>query len=107
MDDDTFVWIVWTPSKDGYFTINSLSLELAKTSPASHSQLISRGKLWKGIIPPRIEVFTWLALLGKINTKLKLARMNIIPPDETTCILCQDPRECVDHLLFTAPLQEI
>lgn len=62
LDDDSFSW---TPSKFGSFTVNSLSFEFAKSSPLVRNQIITWKKLWKGLIPPRIEVFTWMALLGK------------------------------------------
>lgn len=97
MDEDSYVW---TPSKAGIFTVKSLSWELAKTSSAPLPHIADWGKLWKGLIPPRVEIFTWLAILGKINTKVKLASMGIISPDETSCILCQESRENVDHLLL-------
>lgn len=53
----------WTPNKSEQFSVKSLSLEMAKSSSQSHSPSFNWKKLWHGLIPPRVEVFTWLALL--------------------------------------------
>ena len=95
--EDTFSW---SPSKEGLFSVKSLSLELAKVSPlaAAHTQVWK--KIWRGLIPPKLELFTWLALRGKLNTKDKLVRMKILPPDDSKCILCLEHQENIDHLLL-------
>lgn len=56
--------------------------------------------IWQGLVPPRIEVFTWLACLGKLNTRAKLAKINIIPVAQVCCPLCNSASETVDHLLL-------
>ena len=97
LEDDSFSW---TPSKLGFFTVKSLSFELAKASSVDRSKIISWKKLWQGLIPPRVEIFTWMALLGKISSKVLLARRCIIPPDDVLCILCNEYHESADHLLL-------
>ncbi|XP_048494429.1 uncharacterized protein LOC125494726 [Beta vulgaris subsp. vulgaris] len=92
--------LIWTPHKLGMFTVKSCSLELSKPSPQLHSKVINWKRMWKGLIPPRVEVFTWLALLGKISSKMKLASMNIIPSTEVYCIFCSEYPESSEHLLL-------
>ncbi|XP_048490879.1 uncharacterized protein LOC125492440 [Beta vulgaris subsp. vulgaris] len=93
--------LIWTPQKTGIFSIKSACLELAKASPHLMPDPIKG--IWKGLIPPRIEMFAWLALLGKINTKDKLARMGIIREDENLCVLCESSPENYNHLLLHCP----
>lgn len=92
--------LVWSPHKSGIFSVKSCTAEIGKPSLQPHSKIHNWKRLWKGLIPPRIEVFTWLALLRKINTRQKLTALNIIPPDESTCILCNSAPEDSDHLLL-------
>ena len=54
----------------------------------------------RGLVPPRIELFTWLAIFGKINTRVKLAHICVIPCNEITCVLCNLLLENHDHLLL-------
>ena len=89
----------WSLTKSGNFTVNSLSLELAKKSLSSQTPYNWK-KVWNGLIPPRIEVFSWLALNGKINTRSKLAALRIISQEDNVCILCLSNQECSNHLLL-------
>ena len=90
--------LIWAPHKTGQFSVKSLCLELAKCeNPAE--QVIIKG-IWRGLVPPRIELFTWLAILGKINSRVKLAHIGVIHQDETTCVLCNLMAESHDHLLL-------
>ena len=92
---------IWTLHKSGNFTVNSFYLELYKNSQPLLSDVLQ--KLWGGLVPVRIEVFFWLALMGKINTKVKLASHNIIPSSEVLCPLCSQEPEDLSHLFITCP----
>lgn len=99
-DKDSFAW---SPIKTGAFSVKSFSFELAQSAsltqfPSSHS--FNWKRLWKGLIPPRIEVFLWLALNRRINSKSKLVALKIIPPEENVCALCLSYEESSDHLLL-------
>lgn len=59
--------------------------------------------LWRGLVPFRIEIFTWTVLLGRVNTRSKLARIGIIPRSENKCALCNNSAEEIDHLFLHCP----
>lgn len=61
-----------------------------------------QGAMWKGLVPHRIELFTWPALLGKLNTRAKPAHLGIIPSSESLCVLCDCTESC-NHLLIHCP----
>ncbi|XP_056694952.1 uncharacterized protein [Spinacia oleracea] len=75
---------------------------MAKSSSSHHQDAIKG--LWKSVVPHRVEIFAWLAILGKINTRLKLANIGIIPINEAQCILCGLCPEDCSHLLIHCPL---
>lgn len=90
----------WAFSKDETFLVKLLTWELDKLSPLVNSQTSNWRKIWRGHIPPKINLFMWLALRGKLNTKMKLVHMNILHYDDTTCVLCKDHQESSDYLFL-------
>lgn len=56
--------------------------------------------IWVGLVPHRIELFVWLALMGKINTRSKLAALGIIQSNCNICPLCMIEAESPEHLLL-------
>ncbi|XP_057720433.1 uncharacterized protein LOC130934927 [Arachis stenosperma] len=44
--------------------------------------------IWKGLVPPRVEVFVWFALTGRISTKERLSRLGVINQQDTLCVWC-------------------
>lgn len=95
MNNDTYIW---APTKIGHFSVKSFTTELTKSqSPNSHDTFINP---WRGLVPPRVELFVWLACLGKLNTKAKLAHLNIIHASQDICPLCNDQSETSNHLFI-------
>lgn len=66
-----------------------------------HSKL-QRKHQWalEDLVPHKIEIFTWFALLDKLNTKSRLISMRLIPPSDYLCILYNLFPEDGDHLLL-------
>ncbi|XP_057740120.1 uncharacterized protein LOC130957269 [Arachis stenosperma] len=56
------------------------------------------GAIWKGFVPPRIELFSWFVLVGWVNTKDRLCRLGVISPNDRTCVLCDKSVESAFHL---------
>nr|CCA66180.1 hypothetical protein [Beta vulgaris subsp. vulgaris] len=90
--------LIWAPEKSGRFSTKSFSKELSKMTPPTHSDAVKG--VWRGLVPHRIEVFVWIALLGKINSRHKLAAFGIISEEEDICPLCDEGSETSDHLLL-------
>lgn len=63
--------LIWVLNKMGHFTVKSLTLELAKADPKLPQDVIKG--VWRGLVLLRIKTFSWLAILGIINSKDKLA----------------------------------
>lgn len=77
-------------------------MELAKAE-SGHNHNIIKG-LWKGLVPFRIEIFSWFVLLGRLNTKSRLIRMNISQSLDPSCVLCiSSSMEDIDHLFMLCP----
>ncbi|KAL4359002.1 hypothetical protein AHAS_Ahas08G0033800 [Arachis hypogaea] len=58
-------------------------------------------EIWKGLVPPHVELFMWFVLVGQVNTKDRLSRLGIIEQRDTVCVLCNKNVETVQHLFVT------
>ncbi|KAL4288482.1 hypothetical protein AHAS_Ahas19G0290600 [Arachis hypogaea] len=58
-------------------------------------------KIWKGLVPPRVELFTWFVLVGRVNTKDGLCRLEILQLNDNLCVLCNKEAENLQHLFVT------
>ena len=58
-------------------------------------------KAWRNICPPKAELLLWLVLQGRVNTRNRLRRFNILRSDDSRCVLCEVADESVQHLFFT------
>ena len=90
--------LIWVPNKSGLFTVKSFCQEMSKTNPSTLKE--AAHKLWKGIVPHRIEIFAWIAMMEKLNTREKLAKLNIIQCNENQCALCELEPESSSHLFL-------
>ena len=98
LDHDAKDKLIWAHEKSGSFSAKSFTRELDKLKPVPHNDAIKG--VWRGLVPHRIEVFVWTALLGKINTRNKLASIGIIPTQNDICPLCLSCPETTNHLLL-------
>ncbi|QHO08772.1 uncharacterized protein DS421_14g475570 [Arachis hypogaea] len=58
-------------------------------------------KIWKDLVPPKVELFSWFVLVGRVNTKERLSRLGIIKMNDNICVLCKKDVEIVLHLFAT------
>lgn len=93
--------LIWSHDKSGIFSVKSFYSKLFQSSGLIVERVVPM--LWKGLVPFRIEVFFWLALLERINTKKKLSRLGIMPPEDTNCPLYNSWAEDVAHLFLFCP----
>ncbi|KAL4286952.1 hypothetical protein AHAS_Ahas19G0137600 [Arachis hypogaea] len=70
--------VVWKFGKECVYTTNSFVQVLQE---ATSDEEILRYKftkgIWRGLVPPRVELFTWFVLIGRVNTKDRLSRYGV------------------------------
>ncbi|XP_048502690.1 uncharacterized protein LOC125498510 [Beta vulgaris subsp. vulgaris] len=98
-DEDSFSW---SPHKKGWFSVKSFCFELAKSDAHCPNSVVPG--IWRGLVPHRVEIFTWLALLRKLNTKDRLVRLGIIDVALSHCVFCNASQESCDHIFLQCPM---
>ncbi|XP_057426093.1 uncharacterized protein LOC130719485 [Lotus japonicus] len=67
----------------------------------SEERLVFR-RLWKAKAPSGLLALAWRVLIGKVQTKIDLARRNALPVNTSlSCGLCAVEEESCKHLFFT------
>lgn len=88
---------IWKPSSFGEFFTNSFlrGLEVVLDAKATCSLV------WIGLAPPRVEVFCWLTVLGKVATT-DVFRRRVISFEVIldSCLLSETFRQSIDHLFM-------
>lgn len=89
--DEEDKWI-WSNDASGIFSVKSI---LRTSYFAKLNQLPPCLSVWNNKVPPRIQVFMWAVLKGKISVRCNLRRRGILE----LCPLCGEIDKSVDHLL--------
>ncbi|XP_026383785.1 uncharacterized protein LOC113279300 [Papaver somniferum] len=95
--------MIWTPAKDGKFTVKSAYNHLARsTNDTQVNGSLVQPEVWKALwscsVAHRIKLFSWKCLHECHPTRYKLAVHN--PDMETQCGICGREEETIEHLLF-------
>ncbi|KAI8543503.1 hypothetical protein RHMOL_Rhmol08G0223300 [Rhododendron molle] len=88
----------WKWSTDKQFTVKSIYNQWEQVDQNRNQVL---GSLWKNLCPPKVEIFSWLAVQEKVATRSALSRRNMIQEDQQlSCPLCSMQLETPSHLLL-------
>ncbi|KAK3218153.1 hypothetical protein Dsin_012123 [Dipteronia sinensis] len=89
--------MAWIHSPDGQLSVGSLRrcLEGDRGNFLDDSRV-----LWAGICPPKIEVFAWQVLKGKIMVYEVLNRYGFNSAQSMDCSLCHSEVESINHLFL-------
>ncbi|XP_015941358.1 uncharacterized protein LOC107466863 [Arachis duranensis] len=97
--------IVWKFDCKGIFSTNSVVKVLqSETLSAEVTSYSFTSAVWRGVVPPRIELFGWFVLVGRVNTKERLTRLGVILPTDNIYVLCKKEVESVKHLFLLCDL---
>ena len=95
--------ILWKFEKNGVFSVKS-RVQVIENEGAVNQAVSSynfTSAVWKDLVPPRIELLTWFVLIGRVNTKDRMARMNLLQQDQILSPLCSKHDESLSHFFFT------
>ncbi|XVF85746.1 hypothetical protein PTKIN_Ptkin17bG0142100 [Pterospermum kingtungense] len=93
--------LVWKDSCSGRYTSKYFCWKFLKDNNLSHERW---GKVWRGLLPPKVEVFMWQLLKGRVAVKQNLVARNLLSVDNANCVFCRGAIESVSHLFFVCPV---
>ncbi|XP_057452233.1 uncharacterized protein LOC130744058 [Lotus japonicus] len=92
-------WI-WEADMEGVFSVKSAYEAQGSYGPLENMEVFKR--IWSIAAPSNVISFTWRVLLGRIQTKDNLLKMNIIAEGfGCICVLCEEHLESIGHLFFS------
>ncbi|QHO20170.1 Putative ribonuclease H protein [Arachis hypogaea] len=93
--------VVWKFENKGIFSTSSVIQAIqAETLSAEITSYSFTSSIWKGFVPPRIELFGWFVLVGRVNTKERLTKLGVNILGDSMCVLCTKELESVEHLFL-------
>jgi hypothetical protein len=98
LDKDGEDRLIWKDNKTGRFSVKSLC-GLLSPKPYTNSGFCFAW-IWKGIVPPKVGIFCWMAIINRINTRCMLVRRGILGISKYNCPICLTEEELVDHILL-------
>ena len=57
--------------------------------------------IWKNAAPPRVQLFTWLLIKGRIQCRANLYKKHVV--DKPACLSCGAAEETPQHIIFHCP----
>ena len=91
----------WSFQKFCRFSTKSFTKSVLKLQSDNNELIQHATKVCCKIAPPKVELLVWFLVLGKLNTKDRLANPNIITNGNVNCVLCNSHVESIDHLFFS------
>nr|XP_034930821.1 uncharacterized protein LOC118061489 [Populus alba] len=98
LDSESEDRLIWKDNKSGRFSVKSLCGLLSPTHYSTNG--FSFAGIWKGVVPPKVEIFYWMAIINRLNTRGVLVRRGVLDSSHSNCPICQVEEESVDHLLL-------
>ncbi|KAK3222181.1 hypothetical protein Dsin_009206 [Dipteronia sinensis] len=92
--------LAWTYRLDGKFTIGSFRLCMEDQNTDSS---LDHNLVWQGCCPPKVEIFMWNVLRGRVLVCQVLRKFGIASASSTACPLCHGEEETIDHLFLSCP----
>jgi len=91
------VWdkLVWNPNSNGEYLVKSMCIPLL--APYYNNSCVSLCGLGKGLVPLKVEIVCWIAIINKINTRGVLNRKGIIERSTTIYLIFLVAEKFIDH----------
>ncbi|XP_057550629.1 uncharacterized protein LOC130828682 [Amaranthus tricolor] len=92
--------VIWRYNGNLCYPVKSIAASMYEQSTPTLSKAISN-IVWQRFIPPRAQLYVWLANLEKLNTGDFLVEKGIIDAQWALCPFCSRQTETNSHVLFS------
>ena len=95
--------VVWVHHISGSYNVKSF-FNLIHSSNGDDSGMHNYANVvWRSLTPPKSKLLLLFLMIGKLNTKDRLQRLNFMQGLESTCALCKVGTESIEHLFCYCP----
>ena len=94
--------IIWKGAKNGIYSANQYCKNVLCYNGYQGKDFWK--SIWAGLVPPKVEIFCWQMIRGRIAVREQLARRGLLNWDAAVCALCKSKVETVGHLFFSCKL---
>ena len=93
--------LAWTLSFNGLFTVRSFPYCLEKARSGSCQDNTFMSFIWKGICPPKTEIFIWQLIKGTVLVCEVMWKFGMVNLANCECLMCGLVVESINHLFLT------
>ena len=91
--------LIWKGAPNGKYSTNLYCKSVLHVAHSTDKEIWKL--VWVGLAPPKVEVFCWQLMRGRIATKKQLARKGLVNWNAAVCTFCKSDRESISHLFFS------
>ncbi|KAK2418539.1 hypothetical protein QL285_040727 [Trifolium repens] len=95
----------WWHEPDGLFSVKSAHLVLEEGSRPQRTiprnDIVNLARAWDSWAMTKMIVFSWQLLQDRVQTRQNLHRRRVMVGTSTSCVLCGEVEESVDHLFVS------
>ncbi|XP_025693773.1 uncharacterized protein [Arachis hypogaea] len=93
--------VVWKFDRSGVFSTKSFMQVMQEAVlPEEITSYSFTRAIWRGFVPPKVELFAWFVLVERVNTKKRLGRLGVIDQLDNMCALCCKSVKSAFHLFL-------
>ncbi|KAK0575735.1 hypothetical protein LWI29_006099 [Acer saccharum] len=89
--------VAWNFCPNGLFSVSSFKRCIEEYRDGEDVESVS---VWKGFSPPKVELFLWQLLRGRVMVREVLGSFGVAVLGNSCCPLCGGMEESVDHLFL-------
>ncbi|KAE8721931.1 pentatricopeptide repeat-containing protein [Hibiscus syriacus] len=90
--------LVWYGNGEGVYTVSS---SVKSCRPVGITDPFWKKYVWRGSVPPRVEVFLWQVVHQRLPVKVELQRKGVSTIVDVACPFCGEADETSAHLFFS------
>ncbi|KAE8706464.1 hypothetical protein F3Y22_tig00110393pilonHSYRG00236 [Hibiscus syriacus] len=90
--------MVWRGNGEGIFSVNSC---LKSCCPVLTADPFWMKHIWRGLVPPRVEIFMWQVVYQRLPVKLELQKRGVSTIVDVACPLCKKVDGSSSHVFLT------
>ena len=87
LNNDQANKVLWSHDKSGRFSVQSFVEKLYVEKGLESHTVLNINRVWRGLVPSKVELLLWFVVQGRLNTKDRFRRLNVLRSADYKCVL--------------------